>query len=108
MGFVVAKCFYTFVLQAISLPELVMKYKDYTKISTSILQSAGLAVGFRPFSAASQLKSSSDSACDQTLQHSVYDAGESSLMVISKRSQLQASLASDRTTGSINWVCCLL
>lgn len=107
MGFVVTKCFHTFVLQAISLLELVLNYKDYTEICTSILKSAGLSVGFRSFSALSQLISSSDSACAWMPHHS--DAESSSIMVNSKRSQLQTSIASDkRITGSISWVFCLL
>lgn len=109
MGFIVTKCFHTFVLQAISLLELVLNYKGYTKIHTSILKRAGLTVGFRSLAAASQLKSSSDSACAWMPHCSVPDVAESSLMVNSKRSQLQAFLASDkRVTGSNNWVCCLL
>jgi len=96
MGFVVTKCFHAFLLQAISLLELVLNYKDYTEICTSILKSAGLTVHFRSSSAVSQLMFSSGSACAWMTHRFVYDAGESSLTVNSKRFQLQASLASDK------------
>lgn len=53
MGSVVTKSSRTFVLQAISLLELVLNDKDYTNICISFLKSAALTVGFRSFSALS-------------------------------------------------------
>jgi len=63
MGFVVTKCVHTFVLQAISLRELVLNYKNYPKIFISTLKSADLSVSFGFISAVAQLTSSPDSVC---------------------------------------------